>query len=86
MCVLQALSVWYMFRLISTSSPNFLLLWNVNSKAISVTDRGGLLGCEVSRLPQFLDNQLTDDGDFVSLTRRALFVPKKIPGTNFCHN
>jgi hypothetical protein len=44
-------------------------------KAVPVTDRGGPLGCEMLRLPHFLDNQFTDDGDLVSLTRRLLFNP-----------
>jgi hypothetical protein len=52
-------------------------------KAIPVTGRGGLLGCETSRLPQFLDNRLTDGGEVVSLKRRPLFTPIKIPGTHF---
>jgi hypothetical protein len=33
------------------------------SKAISVTGRGGLYGCETSRFPHFLENRLTDGGD-----------------------
>jgi hypothetical protein len=33
-----------------------------------VTDRGNPYGCETSRLPNFLDNQLTDGGEVVSLT------------------
>jgi hypothetical protein len=32
-------------------------------KATPVTDRGGPLGCETSRLPHFLDNRLTDGGE-----------------------
>jgi hypothetical protein len=42
----------------------------VKGKAIPVTGRGGPLGCETSRFPHFLDNQLTDGGEVVSLTRR----------------
>jgi hypothetical protein len=33
------------------------------SKAIPVTGRGGLYGCKTSRLPHFLDSQLTDGGE-----------------------
>jgi hypothetical protein len=33
---------------------------------IHVTGRGGPQGCETSRLPHFLDNQLTDGGEVVS--------------------
>jgi hypothetical protein len=39
-------------------------------KAIPVTGREGRYGCETSGLPHFLDNQLTDSGEVVSLTRR----------------
>jgi hypothetical protein len=55
-----------------------------NSKIVPVTGRGGLLGCETSRLPHFLDNRLTDAGKFAGLTRRSPFTPTKIPGTHFC--
>jgi hypothetical protein len=57
---------------------------HVKSEAIPVTGRGGPEGCETSRLPHFLDNRLTDGGELVSLTRRALFTPRKIPRTHFC--
>jgi hypothetical protein len=33
---------------------------------------------------RFLDNRLTDDGEVVSLMRRAPFTPGKIPGNHFC--
>jgi hypothetical protein len=39
---------------------------------------------EMSRLPHFLDNQLTDGGKVVSLMRRPPFTTRKIPGTHFC--
>jgi hypothetical protein len=35
-----------------------------------VTGRGGLLGCEMLRIPHCVDNRLTDGGQVVSLTRR----------------
>jgi hypothetical protein len=38
-------------------------------KAMPVTGRGSPQGCETSRLPHFLDNQLIDGGD-ISLTHR----------------
>jgi hypothetical protein len=41
-----------------------------NCKAIPVTGRGDSYGCEMSRLPHFLDNWLTDGGKVVSPTRR----------------
>jgi hypothetical protein len=34
--------------------------------------------------PTFSDIRLIDGGNFVSLTRRPLFTPRKIPGTHFC--
>jgi hypothetical protein len=46
-------------------------------KAIPVTVRGGPLGCETAKLPHFLDNRLTDDGEVVSLTRRPHFTPQE---------
>jgi hypothetical protein len=39
-------------------------------EGIPVTGRGGPQVCETSRLPRFLDNQITDGGEIVSLTRR----------------
>jgi hypothetical protein len=53
-------------------------------KAIPITGREGLQGCETSRLPYFLANRLTDGGEVVSLTRRPPFTSRKIPGTYFC--
>jgi hypothetical protein len=32
----------------------------------------------------FLDNQLMDGGEVVSLTRQPPFTPRKIPGTYIC--
>jgi hypothetical protein len=55
----------------------------VKNKAILVTGRGGLQGCEKSRILHFLDNRLTDGSVVVSLTRRSLFT-RTIPGTHFC--
>jgi hypothetical protein len=52
--------------------------------AITVTGREGPYGCETSRLPHFLDNQLADGGEVVSPTGRLPFTPRKIPGTHFC--
>jgi hypothetical protein len=41
-----------------------------NSKVILVTGHEGPQGCETSRLPHFLNNQLTDGCEVFSLTRR----------------
>jgi hypothetical protein len=54
------------------------------NKGILTRDLIGQYGCEMSRLPHFLDSRLADDSEVVSLTRRSFFTPKKIPGTNFC--
>jgi hypothetical protein len=53
----------------------------VRSAAILATGRGGLLGCEASRITHFLDNRPTVGYEFVSLMP---FTPRKIPGTDFC--
>jgi hypothetical protein len=55
----------------------------VKGKAIPVTGRGGAWGCEMLRLPHYLDSLLTDDGKVVSLTRRPPFTSKNILGINF---
>jgi hypothetical protein len=44
-------------------------------KDIPVTDRGGSYGCETSRLPRFLHNQLSDGGEVVSLMHRPPLIP-----------
>jgi hypothetical protein len=53
-------------------------------KAIPVPRSGGQKGREMSRLPHFLDNRLTDGGEIVSLTHRPPFMPGNIPVTHFC--
>jgi hypothetical protein len=53
-------------------------------KAIPVTGRGGPQGCDTSRLPNFLENQLKNGGEVVSLMHRPPFIPRKIAGTHFC--
>jgi hypothetical protein len=51
-----------------------IILAESKGDAISVTGRGGAYACETSRLPHFLDSQLTDGGEVVSLTRQPLFT------------
>jgi hypothetical protein len=53
--------------------------------AIPIRGREGPYGCEILRLPHFLDNRLTDGGKVVSLTCWLPFTPspQKIPGTHF---
>jgi hypothetical protein len=57
-------------------------------KAIHVADREDPQGCETSRLPHFLENQLTDCGEVSQSRARPGFTPppppRKIPGTHFC--
>jgi hypothetical protein len=53
-------------------------------KTIPVTGRGGPWGCKTSRLAHFLDSRLTDGVEVVSLTRRPLSTPRKIPDIHFC--
>jgi hypothetical protein len=48
----------------------------VKGTDIPVTGRGGPWGCERSRLPHYLDKQLTDGGKLVSPTRRPSFTPR----------
>jgi hypothetical protein len=49
----------------------------VESKAIPVTGRGGLYGCEMLRIPHCLDNRLLDGGNIVSPTHQPHFTPQK---------
>jgi hypothetical protein len=42
-----------------------------------VTGRGGPQICETSKLPHFLDNRLTDEGEVVSLIHRPPFNPQE---------
>jgi hypothetical protein len=56
----------------------------MQGKAIPVTGHEGPYGYEISRLPHYLDNRLTDVGQVDSPTRRLPFTPRKIPGTHFC--
>jgi hypothetical protein len=84
----QPISKHCLFSCSQSAVGNLTLLGShccmVTGKSIPVTGRECPYGCETSRLPHFLDNRLTVGGDFVSLTRRPHFTPRKIPGTNFC--
>jgi hypothetical protein len=65
-------------RLLCGTRANLCIasIWGIYScsihkvKAIPVTRHRGLYGSETSRLPHFLDNQLTDDVEVVRLTLR----------------
>jgi hypothetical protein len=77
----------YYFFKISTvpKNPNILVkttLTRLNlhaskSKAIPVTGRGGPQNYETSRLPHFIENQLTDGGEFDSLKLLPHLYPKE---------
>jgi hypothetical protein len=54
------------------------------SKAILVTGREALKGSELWRIPQCLENLLTDDGRVVSLTLQPRLTPERSTGTYFC--
>jgi hypothetical protein len=71
-------------KMVSRVKGALLLVLKVKEKAIPATGRGGPYGCEMSRLPHFPDNQLTDCGEAVNLTHRPPFTPGKISGTHFC--
>jgi hypothetical protein len=47
-------------------------------KTILVTGCGALYGCEMLKLPHFLDSQLTKGGEVVSLTCWPPFTPKEV--------
>jgi hypothetical protein len=51
------------------------------SKAIPTTGGGGLYDCEKLRIPQCLNNRLTDGGEAVSLKHRPLST---FPNYFFC--
>jgi hypothetical protein len=53
------------------------------SKAFLVTGHGGPWGFETSRLSHFLDSRHTVCGEIVSLMRRSVLPPRKIPGIHF---
>jgi hypothetical protein len=49
----------------------------LKGKAIHVTGRGRPYGCETSRVPHFLSNRLTDDGEVIRLKRRSPFMSQE---------
>jgi hypothetical protein len=87
----QEKNSWYNLRYKIQSLQNIIFKYPLlnftagvkqQNKAIPLTGRGDPLGCETSRLPHFLENRLTDGGEFVKLTRRSHFAPGKIPRNN----
>jgi hypothetical protein len=59
----------------SSQKKFFLFLHRCKGKGVHVIDRGGPWVYETSRLPEFLDNWLTDGGKVVTLTHRTPFTP-----------
>jgi hypothetical protein len=47
------------------------------SKAVPVTGRGGMHGCDMLRISHCIDNWLTDGGKDVSLTHLPSSTPQK---------
>jgi hypothetical protein len=72
----------YMHFMCTKDIATFLYMISQN-QAIPVTGREGPYGCEMSRVPHFLDNWLTDGGEVVSPMHQPPFTPRKIPGTHF---
>jgi hypothetical protein len=87
-CVDAALDLLYN----STCIRPYVVLKNfkkqVKSKAIPVTGRGGVWGCDTLRIPHCLDNRLTDGGNIVIPTHRPRSAVQKhylsADGTHFC--
>jgi hypothetical protein len=73
-----------MRQIIILSSTLIIDKINKKGKASPVTSREGPQGCEMLRLPHFLDNRLIDGGEVVSLMHRPPFTSRNIPGTHFC--
>jgi hypothetical protein len=48
------------------------------NKAIPVTGRGGLWGCEILRIPHCLENRLTEDDNVVNLCTGPALLPRNI--------
>jgi hypothetical protein len=55
-----------------------IIKYTKKSKVIPITGFGGVQVCEMSRIPHFLDSEITDGGEVVSLTRQPCFNPRKI--------
>jgi hypothetical protein len=58
-------------------TDKMVILSDKKGKAIPVTGRGSSHCCEMSRLPHYLENHLTDGCEFFSLTNRPPFISQK---------
>lgn len=56
---------------------------NMKRKAVPATSHGDPKDCQMSRLPHYLDNQITDGSELISLMNRPLSIAK-MTGTHFC--
>jgi hypothetical protein len=64
-------------------SVSILLSVKKKSKIIPVTGREGPYGCETFGLTYFLENQLIDGDEALSLTRRPPSVPQEVSWYSF---
>jgi hypothetical protein len=67
----------------------FHAITKIKNKAIPVTGRGALQGCEMLRIRHCIDNRLIDGGKVVSPTHRSHFTLQKhyffnVSCTDFC--
>jgi hypothetical protein len=67
---------------INITAYKYSVMLNKESKAIPARGLGGPQGCEVSRLPHFIDNRPKDGGEVVSLTHRPTLWAPPPPPTN----
>jgi hypothetical protein len=58
------------------SFPN--IFQSIIHKKMERVKDNGCDGCETSRSPHCLDNQLTDGSEVIGLTRRPRFTPRKV--------
>jgi hypothetical protein len=56
---------------------NFVFKKALKRETIRVADCGGPWGCDTSRFPHLLENQLRNGGEVAGLTRRPLFTPQE---------
>jgi hypothetical protein len=67
----------------------YIYIYIYISKAVLVTGREGLWGCEMLMIPLCLDNRLIDGDKVVDPTHRSHFTPQKhyffnVSSTHFC--
>jgi hypothetical protein len=55
----------------------YIYIYIFADKVILLTDSGGLLGCQMLKIPYGLENRLTAGGEFVILKHRLRSTPQK---------